>query len=227
MSLFCFLVVPLFIVFRHSLRHNSFGGRKGIALAVVLGLAAALLRQAVGDLIPAGLFGFLRWFHLFMDHSALPALLPLGALLLLKRFRGSTSFAEPTDFALIWLVPVAAFRAIAWSATGDPSNLVLAPLLWLSIAVGVPLFVDVAEGEIGFRSFGAGALAVLLPLAGTTSSWAFFVHRPLIGFLAFAATATPMVWSMTRAFMDALPRFEAPRAPVDAVSQSDQTNGGS
>jgi hypothetical protein len=201
MSLFCFLIIPLFIAFRHSLSRSC--GRKGLTLAFALGLIASFLRSAIGDVIPAGLFGFLRWVHLFIDRSAFPALLPLAGWALLRKFRGTTFDVELADFALIWLVPVAASRAIAWSASGNPAELVLMPLLWLSIVVGVPRLIDAAEEEFGIRAFGAATLAVLLPLIGTTAVWAFFTHRPLLGSFLFVICAAPATWSTVVSILQA------------------------
>ncbi len=204
MSLFCFLVVPLFLAFRHSLGYER-GGRRGLTLAFALGLVAALLRRAIGDIVPAGLFGFLRWLHLFADRSALPALLPLAAWYALKRYRGAAFDAERTDFILVWLVPVAALRAIVWSAGGNSADLVLAPIFWIAIAVGVPPFIDAVGEEYGIRAFGAGSVAVLVPLLCVTADWAFFAHLPLIGLLSAAAGVAPAVGETVRAFRAARP----------------------
>ncbi len=199
MSLFCFLLVPLFLSFRHSLGYER-GGRKGLTLAFALALAAALLSRAIGDVVPAGLFGFLRWAHLFADRSALPALLPLAAWYALKRFRGAAFDAERTDFILVWLIPVAALRAVTRSAGGDFSDLVLAPLFWIAIAVGVPPLIDAVGKEYGIRAFASAASAVLVPILCVTADWAFFAHLPLIGLLAFAAGVAPSIWETFRAF---------------------------
>ena len=139
MSFFCFLWIPLFYLFWRRFAADSAGG--GV-WALLAGSIVALLGFFLGSLVEPGGFGFSRWLSGFVDIVALPALAPLLVYLLfvlLKIVSGTAGFA---NFAMLWLIPCGAIRALSWSAQNDPILLILVPLLWTSIALGIPFFID-------------------------------------------------------------------------------------
>lgn len=195
MSLFCFLWIPLFYLFRRSLYPDS-GGSGGI-WALLLGSAVALLQFFFGALIQSGGFGFSRWVSACIDIVSLPAVLPLLVCFLFMTLRVFSGEADFAGFALLWLIPGAAIRALSWSAQGDPLFLVLSPLLWTAIAVGVPFFIGLSASDRKFPAVLAGLGALALPFAAATSWWAFFSQKTILGFLFLFITMIPPALSLT------------------------------
>jgi hypothetical protein len=60
---------------------------------------------------------------------------------------------------------------------------------------------------------------------GTTSSWAFFVNRPLVGFLAFVFCAAPTVATCAVSLKAAISTSVA-ATPVAGESRNERTEGG-
>jgi len=131
MSLFCLLWVPLFCLFRRSISGEE---TPGGVWALLLGSITAIFQFSLGYLVYPGGFGFSRWLYGFVDIVSLPALVPLLVYALFCLFRVFSGSADFANFALLWLIPVAALRAISWSPYGDPLLLVMVPCsgpLWL------------------------------------------------------------------------------------------------
>ncbi|MCL2093241.1 MAG: hypothetical protein FWH12_03510 [Treponema sp.] len=194
MSLFSFLWMPLFYLFWRSLTgtNEAAGGVWGL----LVGSIVALVHFFLGDLVDPGGFGFSRWAHAWVDVIALPVLLPLLIYLLLVLLRvigGTINFA---NFTLLWLIPGGVIKAASWSSLNDPSLLILVPILWTAIAVGVPFFINIIMNSqplvIVFASLGV----LVVPLAAASSYWAFFSQRQLMGALFLAAAAIPLLVSM-------------------------------
>jgi hypothetical protein len=191
MSLFCLLWTPLFYLFRRSISPGREAGSGGV-WALLLGSLAALLHFFLGTLINPGGFGFSRWLSGCVDLVVLPALLPLLVYFMLISFRVVSGKADFTNFALLWLIPGGALRAVSWSAQRDPILLILAPLLWTSLAAGLPCCVG--------RIFRPGrripvflfifASLTLPPLAATVY-WAFFYQKLVLGYLLLLAALIP------------------------------------
>jgi hypothetical protein len=192
MSLFCFLWTPLFYLFWRSTAASG-AESSGEVWALLLGSVIAFIRFLLGSFISPGAFGLSRWFSACVDIVALPAALPLLACVLLVRLRVVGSAANYANFALIWLIPGAAIRAVSWSALKDPFLLVLTPTLWTAIAVGVPFFI-VMIGRSRRRLVIPLAMAIaVLPLLAATAYWAFFSQRNWLGILLFVLTLIPTV----------------------------------
>ncbi|MDR2184366.1 MAG: hypothetical protein LBO80_01665 [Treponema sp.] len=177
MSLFCFLWIPLFYLFRLSLAGH---GRGGEAWALLLGSAAALV-QLILPVPEGGGFGFSRWLEICLGVTGLPAALPLAVYALLLVLRALPPSADAAGFTLLWLVPAAIIRAVQWSPRQEPSLLVLVPLLWTAAAEGSAFFIGlIREGRPLLRIPGiCGILA--LPLLETTSYWAFYGGNLMLG----------------------------------------------
>ncbi|MDR2479491.1 MAG: hypothetical protein LBD48_09290 [Treponema sp.] len=199
MSFFCLLWIPLFYLFRRSISPGEAGG--GV-WALLLGSVTAVFQFFLGSLVTPGGFGLSRWMSGFVDIVSLPVLAPLIVYFLFILFRVFSGTADFANFALLWLIPSAAFRAISWSPLGAPVLLVLAPLLWTALAAGIPFFINCIIGHTRwYVIFPAGLCIVALPFAAATAWWAFFSQRTMLGFLLLALSLIPAVVSVTLDFL--------------------------
>ena len=194
MSFFCLLWVPLFYLLMRSI--SGEGGPGGV-WALLLGSVTAIFQFSLGYLVHPGGFGFSRWLYGFVDIVSLPALVPLvvyAVFCLFRVFSGSADFA---NFALLWLIPVAALRAISWSSQSDPILLVMVPLLWTALAVGIPFFINCIFAHFRWYVVLPLILCILaLPAAAACAYWAFFSQEVLLGFLFFFAALIPVMISV-------------------------------
>jgi hypothetical protein len=185
--------MPLFYLFWRSVNPGETGS--GGIWALLLGSVTGIFQFFLGSFVNPGGFGFSRWLSGFIDIVSLPVLIPLTVhflFMFLKILSGAADFA---GFALLWTIPVAAVRAVSWSSVNDPVLLVLVPLLWTSIAVGIPFFIHlIINGRAPAIFFPIlGILA--LPALAATVYWAFFSQRLFLGFGLLALTFIPMVVS--------------------------------
>jgi hypothetical protein len=181
--------MPLFYLFWRS---GAAPGtdHSGEVWALLLGSVVAFARFLLGPFISPGAFGFSRWLSACVDIVALPAALPLLACALLVRL-GALGRVNYANFALLWLIPGAAMRAVSWSALNDPSLLTLTPALWTAIAVGVSFFIVLMEKSRRWLLIPQALAAVALPFLAATAYWAFFCQRIWLGMLLFALTLIP------------------------------------
>ena len=201
MSFFCLLWVPLLYLFRHSVAGE--GGAGGV-WALLLGSITAIFQFFFGNLVNPGGFGFSSWLYGIVDVVTLPVLIPFAVYLLLILFRAFSGTPDFANFILLWFIPVAALRAVSWSSLNDPILLVMAPLLWTALAVGISFFIGLIIRY--FRWYviiPSGLCIAALPLAAASSYWAFFSQQPLLGFALFAAVFTPMLISLVLNFINA------------------------
>ncbi|MDR2078113.1 MAG: hypothetical protein LBP74_00140 [Treponema sp.] len=201
MSLFCFLWMPLFYLFWRSIAPSATAGETsrdaGGIWALILGSLVAIIQFFLGSFIRPGAFGLSRWLSACIDIVTLPAVIPLLVCFLFFRLRilsGSTNY---TNFALLWLIPGAAIRAVSWSAQNDPSLLVLIPILWTAIAVGIPFFTAIPAGRFKGILITKVLAIGLLPFLAATVYWAFFAQKTVPGFLLLALTLLPLAISVT------------------------------
>ena len=162
-----------------------------------------MLQFFLGHIIEPGGFGFSRWMNGFIDIVALPALTPILLYLLLVVLgiiRGNIDF---TNFALLWLIPAGAISAVSWSAQNDPTLLVLVPLLWTAIAVGIPFFMSLIQNSHWAVIILASLGIIIIPLAAATSYWAFFSQQFILGFLFYFVASAPMKVYMVLSFIRA------------------------
>ncbi|MDR0386644.1 MAG: hypothetical protein LBH57_01275, partial [Treponema sp.] len=143
MNFFCFLWTPVFYLFWAALRPSTTRDSYGL-WALFLGSVFALVRFITGPWISPGTFGFSRWLSSLVDIVSLPALIPFLFFVLFTVFRTGPSREnreDPAGFALIWLIPEGVFRSLNRNGSHDPAFLVLVPVLWTALALGIPLFV--------------------------------------------------------------------------------------
>jgi hypothetical protein len=197
MSFFCFMWMPFFYFFRRSLTDGD--GGAGSVLALLLGSIVAIFRFFLGALVRPGGFGISRWISGFVDIVSLPALVPLVVCLFFILFRFFAGTPDFVNFTLLWFIPAAALRALSWSSQNDPILLVLVPLLWTAIALGIPLFINIislnARGRL--LVIVPAVLAILaIPLLAATAYWAFFSQKTALGFCLFFITLAPAAVSI-------------------------------
>ncbi|MDR2729314.1 MAG: hypothetical protein LBB81_00250 [Treponema sp.] len=175
MSVFCLLWVPAFYLLRKTSAGQS--GSGGI-WALLLGSITAVIQFLLGYFISPGGFGFSRWLFGFIDIVCLPVLVPLIIYALLVFVRGVSNNFDFANFALLWLIPVAAIRAISWSSTSDPVLLVIVPLLWTALGTGIPFFIHLMLERPRWYVFLASVPCLLiLPVAAALSYWALFSQQ--------------------------------------------------
>jgi hypothetical protein len=189
MTFFCLLWVPLFYLFRRSL--VGAGNTSGSVWALLLGSITAIVQFLLGYIFSPGGFGFSRWLFGFFEIVGMPALLPFIAYFVMYMF-GGFSDADFANFTLLWLIPVGALRALSWSSMNDPILLVMTPLLWTAIAVGISyLIIWMTNSYNPFISVLAILCMIILPVAASTAYWAFFSQQTLLGFLLLLAAHIP------------------------------------
>ncbi|MCL2441036.1 MAG: hypothetical protein FWD14_04800 [Treponema sp.] len=194
MSFFCLLWVPLFFYFRRTFIGG--GNPSGSVWALLLGSITAIFQFFLGYLVSPGGFGFSRWLFGFVDIVSLPVIIPILVCFAMYIFRGFSGEVDFSNFALLWLIPVGAMRALDWSASGNPILLVMIPLLWTALAVGIPFLINWMTNSFNlFISIIAVLCMIALSSSAALTYWAFFSQYTLIGFLLFAVTHIPFVLS--------------------------------
>jgi hypothetical protein len=194
MVIFCFLWMPLFYIFWRAVTGNA--AYAGGLLALLAGSIVTFVHFFLGSFIEPGGFGLTRWLSGFVDIVSLPALLPFLIYFILMIFRlipGNYNFA---NFALLWLIPAAAIRALGWISVGGPLLLVLVPVLWTAIAVGVSFFITLIQTGRLLIIIPASLGILAIPLAAASSYWAFYCHKTTMGSMFLAASVIPMLVSM-------------------------------
>ena len=204
MAFFCILWAPLFYMFRRSLGTNS--GSGGV-WALLLGSIIAIVQFFFGDIINPGGFGLSRWISAFVDIVSLPVILPMLVYLLFLVFRITSS--DSIDFAgftLLWLIPAAGLRAIGWGSENDPVVLVLVPLLWTALAVGISFFIELILHYMRwYVIILAGICILLLPLLASTAWWAFYSQKNFYGYIFLSAAFVPTIISIILLYKKAGP----------------------
>jgi hypothetical protein len=126
----------------------------------------------------------------------LPVIIPLLVCFGLLIFRGISSGADITNFALLWLIPVGALRALGWSSLHDPILLVIVPMLWTALAIGIPYLIKwMTDNYNPFFTVIAVLCIIVLPVSASAAYWAFFSQRALIGFGLLLAANVPFAFS--------------------------------
>jgi len=203
MTLFCFLWMPLFYLFWRSITGTSVAA--GGVLALLAGSVVALVQFFMGSMVEPGGFGLSRWASGCVDIVVLPVVAPLLVYLVLYTLKITTGTADFSNFALLWLVPGAAIRVLSWSSQHDPILLVLVPILWTSIAVGIPFFITIIQNSRAFAIIAASLAILAILFASASSYWAFYSQKTLMGSLFLLAAATPMLVSVVLSFTRAPP----------------------
>ena len=201
MSLFCLLWMPLFYLFWRSVTKK--GSAVGGIWALIIGSIVALVQFFLGSFIEPGGFGLSRWVSGFVDIVILPVLIPLFIYLILFCFKFISGTYDFANFALLWLIPGAAMRAVSWSSMVDPILLVLVPVLWASLAVGIPFFINIILNNRIYIIIPASLGILVIPAAASCSYWAFFSQKASLGFLFCVIAVIPMVISMIISYIHA------------------------
>jgi len=197
LTIFCFLWVPLFFLFRRSFsKEGSFG-----VWALILGSITAIIQFFLGYIISPGGFGYSRLLFGFVDIVSIPVLLPVFiyfVILIFKRFSCEIDFA---NFALLWLIPVGGLRALTWTSTNDPILLVLAPLLWVALAAGISFFISLTVRNFKWYTLILSVICILiLPAISALTYWTFFSQLTLYGFILLAIMYIPVFISVISSF---------------------------
>ena len=193
MSLFCILFLPFFYLFWRTVTGNS--AVTGGVWALLAGTVAALIQFFAGDLVAASGFGFSRWLGSCVDIIAIPALIPLLVYLLLFCFKIFTGTPGFTNFTLLWLIPGAAIRAVG-NSPNDPVFLVLVPVLWIAIAVGIPFFINIILNSRVFIIVLSSLAILIIPFAAASAYWAFYSQKLTLGIIFLVVITIPMLASM-------------------------------
>ena len=201
MSLFCLLWVPLFYMFWRSVAGNS--NAVGGAWALILGSVVAITQFFVGPfIIPRG-FGLSQWMSGCVDIVALPALTPLVVYFVFTKLKIISGTADFANFALLWLIPVAVVRALGWSSQNYITLLFLVPILWTSIATGIPFFINMILNSHRYVVVPASIAILFIPFAAASSYWAFHDQKTSLGFVFCFAAAAPMLVSIAISYVQA------------------------
>jgi ABC-type sugar transport system permease subunit len=200
MSLFCLLWTPLFYFFRKSSVLEGSAG-SGSVWALLLGSITALAQFLLGPVVEPVGFGLSRWLNACIDMIGLPAVLPLLVYFLFVFLRVVSGSADAANFALLWLIPGGALRAVSWSPQRDPSLLVLIPFLWTAVAVGIPFFINIILNTRIAVIIPASLGILIVPILAATVYWAFFSQDFFLGFLLLPITASPMIIAVIRGFL--------------------------
>jgi len=193
--------MPLFYLFWRCVAGNN--AAAGGVWALLAGSIIALIQFFLGDLVDPGGFGFSRWVSGCVDIVVLPALAPLLVYFFLINFKIIMGTADFTNFALLWLIPGGAIRAMIWSSLGDPILLVLTPILWTAIAVGIPFFMNLILTSKRWVIVPASLGMLIIPFTAASSYWSFYSQKTTPGFLYLMAAVIPAFISMILPFMEA------------------------
>lgn len=192
MTYFCLLWVPLFYLFRRSLG----GGGSGSVWALLLGSITAIIQYLLGYLFTPGGFGFSRWLFGFFEIVSMPVILPFIVYFVMYTFGGFSSDVDFSAFTLLWLIPIGVLKALTWSSLNDPILLVMTPLLWTALAVGISYLIIWMTNSYNPLITGLAIFCmVLLPVTATAAYWAFFSQHLLLGFILLAAAHVPFALS--------------------------------
>jgi len=194
-SFFCLLWVPLFFLLRRSLVGG--GNSSGSVWALILGSLTAILQFLLGYIVSPGGFGFSRWLFGFVDIVSLPVIIPLLACLVMLIFRSLSGDVDFVNFTLLWLIPVAALRALGWSSGNDPILLIIVPLLWTALAIGISFFINLIINNFRWYIITMSIFFIItLPVAAAGTYWAFFSQKAIFGIGLLLLTNIPLGLSL-------------------------------
>ncbi|MDR2786113.1 MAG: hypothetical protein LBB83_09400 [Treponema sp.] len=191
MSFFCLFWTPLVLLLWVSLNSGNRGDSGGVP-ALVLGTLVSVLHYLFYPVINAAGFGFSLWLFALVNIVLIPAVLPFLIFALLSVPGFIKSETDPAKFALFALVPAGIIRAIGSSAQNDPLYLVLIPLLWTMLVLGISFFVQLVRESFSPRIPLLVAI-FLLPLIAAAGFWAFYGQMITAGYILLAFLSIPSV----------------------------------
>ena len=171
--------------------------------AFLLGIITAILQFILNIPFDPGAFGFSRWLWSFFIVS-LPVIIPLLlylVLIIVGFIHDEPNFA---GFTLSFLIPPAIVNAISWASYAYPVPLVLVPILWTCIAVGVPFLIRFINYENIILTILASLGILIIPLAAATSYWAYFSHEAFFGTLFLVTALIPMLSPIVLSYIQIL-----------------------
>ncbi|MDR0447745.1 MAG: hypothetical protein LBH07_03665 [Treponema sp.] len=200
MTVFCFLWIPLFYLFWRSLydAHPQEGG----TWALLLGTVVAFIRFFLGSFVYAEGFGYARWISACIDVVALNAVIPFIVCIIFSLFRIISFKANFTNYALLWLIPVAAVSGVGWSSQNNPILLMGVPVLWTALAVGIGFFIRIVQKGWSWAMIPSILGAFALPLLAATAYWALFAQHSLLGLSLGGLCLVPMTASIVLSFFE-------------------------
>ena len=201
MSIFCFLWVTLFYLFWRSIAGNN--AAVGGVWALLAGTVVAVIQFLAGPFIVPEGFGLARWMSGFVDIVVLPALIPVLVYLFLFGLKIISGSADFTNFTLLWLIPGSFIRALGWISQRDPILLILVPVLWTSIAVGISFFISLIQTGRKFVIALSSLAIIMIPLAAASSYWAFFSQKLFLGCIFCIVTLMPLIAATIMSFLKA------------------------
>jgi hypothetical protein len=192
MSLFCLALPFVFFFFWKSLSDEHSISVGGI-WALVLGSILAIIHYFASPLISSGEFGFLQWMKGFVDVILFPSLSAFSVCLLLKLLKMFSAPINVTNFLLLWSIPFGIFHMMAYGTQAEALYLVVVPLMWISLAVGLGFFIKLIPLVKRLISVLCIAGTVFLPFIAATSYWALFCQNYALGYFLFSVTLMPML----------------------------------
>ncbi|GHV89419.1 hypothetical protein AGMMS50267_17790 [Spirochaetia bacterium] len=189
MSLFCLLWAPLLLLFWYSLVSGEESGA-AYFWAAVLGTVTALIHYFAGYLVKASGLALSRWFFALTDIIIVPAVLPFLVWGIFTRYHCFDREAESVKFAIFWLIPESIACSIKWSVQRNPVFLILVPILWTTVILGIAFFIRfIRERCIIPAALGIAAVLFL----AASSFWAFSAQLTLPGVVLLLVTMIPSV----------------------------------
>ena len=196
MNIFGLLWVLLVYSLWRSIPGNA---NTGGGWAFILGILAAAGHFFLESVIDPGGFQFSRWMSGFTI-IVLPVLIPLLVYFLFSFFGFIKEGQNYAGFALAWIIPGAIFNAIRWSSFSDPILLILIPVLWTSIAIGVSFFIKLINPRNIILTILVSLGILAIPITSTSSYWAFFSHKTQNGTILLIISVIPMIVSVILPF---------------------------
>jgi hypothetical protein len=197
MSFFCMLWTPLVLFLWNSLNTEKRGSSGGI-WAFILGTLVSVFHYLFYPFVKASGFGLSLWFHALVDIVFVPVALPF---LVFALFAGLGLFgggADPAKFVLSALIPAGVVGTIGWSGQNAPLYLVLVPLIWTLLALGVSFFPRLVSGNFLSWVITFLSIIVLAPVAAFVFQ-AFYGQIPFTGFLLLALLSIPALIALVTA----------------------------
>ena len=201
MSLFCVFWAPVVLFLWVSLNSEN-GGNSGGIPALVLGSLVSALHYLFYPPVNAAGFDFSLWLFALINIVLIPVAPPLLVFALLSVpgfFKGKR---DPAGFVLFWLIPSGIVRAFGWSARNSPLYLILIPLLWTTLALGVSFFARLVRESFFPRIIFLLAGIFLMPLAAAAIFWAFYRQMAVAGFILLAVFSIPSIIALAAACLE-------------------------
>jgi uncharacterized membrane protein len=192
MSLFCLVIPLVFFLFWKSLSDKN-GISVGGIWAVILGCILAFVQFITNPTFTSGEFGFLQWLIGFVNVVVFPVIIPFIICLMFMFLKIFSATINATNFLLLSCIPFGVSQTMTHSTQAEPLYLVIVPLIWIGLAVGLGFFVKTIPLVKRWISVLCIIGAVLLPFLGATAYWALYVQDYTLGYVLFGITLIPTV----------------------------------